>query len=60
MLASYDGAVVTVSRALSVGELLDAVRYGGAPLDEAQRRDFAVRYRNSIASLVEKGVLRAS
>ena len=40
-------------------ELLDAVRYGGAPLDEVQRREFAVTYRDVIAALVVQGVLLA-
>ena len=46
-------------RAVPVCDLLDAVRYVGAPLDEAQRRDFAVTHRRDIALIVMHGVLRA-
>jgi len=38
--------------------MLDAARYSGAPLDEAQRREFAVRNRTAIGTLVSAGVLK--
>ena len=56
-LAELDGAHLAVTRRLPVAELLDAVRYGGAPLDEGQRRELAVWMREPIKQLVALGVL---